>query len=63
MSDIGGFKVFLSSLALVFTSVYLMWMQRELYKKYGQKKGYNTFEEFKSELHDRLSFEKIFDTY
>jgi hypothetical protein len=35
MSDIGGFKALLSSLALVFTSVYLKWMERELFKKYG----------------------------
>jgi hypothetical protein len=63
MSEVGGFKALLSSLALVFTSVYLKWMENELYKKYGEKKGYNTFEEFKKDVHERLSFEKLFDTY
>jgi hypothetical protein len=43
LSEVGGFKVVLTGFALVFTSIYLKWMEKELYKKYGEKKGYLTF--------------------
>jgi NADH:ubiquinone oxidoreductase subunit 4 (subunit M) len=63
LSEVGGLKAALSGFALVFTSVYLMWMKKELYSRYGEKKGYKTYEEFNDDLHQNLSFENMFDSF
>jgi hypothetical protein len=37
--EIGGIKAILSGLALLFTTVYLSWLEDELFDKFGKKKG------------------------
>jgi hypothetical protein len=38
----GGLKATLGGLALMFTGVYLKWMEKELYSNFGNKRGFKS---------------------
>ena len=42
LQEIGGLKALLSGFALLFTTVYLSWLEDELFIKFGKKKGCNS---------------------
>jgi hypothetical protein len=63
LTEIGGLKATFTSIALVFTSVYIMWMDQELYYCFGKKKGYSEWVTFMKDVRKYLSFESMFNLY